>query len=69
MAEAFLTLHSALRLKEEAKNAKCILTTSTIPGEGKSFTTTNLELTFEAHGEKVAIIDCDLRKPNIHKSL
>ncbi len=69
VAEAFLTLHSSLRLKDESKNAKCILTTSTIPGEGKSFTTTNLALTFAAHGEKVAIIDCDLRKPNIHKSL
>ena len=69
VSEAFLTLHSALRLKEESKNAKCILTTSTIPGEGKSFTTTNLALTFAAHGEKVVIVDCDLRKPNIHKTL
>lgn len=69
VSEAFLTLHSALRLKEEAKNAKCVLTTSTIPGEGKSFVTTNVALTFAAHGERVAIIDCDLRKPNIHKTL
>jgi capsular exopolysaccharide synthesis family protein len=69
VAEAFLTLHSSLRLKEESKNAKCILTTSTIPGEGKSFTTTNLALTFAAHGEKVVVVDCDLRKPNIHKTL
>jgi capsular exopolysaccharide synthesis family protein len=68
VAEAFLTLHSSLRLKDESKNAKCILITSTIPGEGKSFTTTNLALTFAAHGEKVVIVDCDLRKPNIHKS-
>lgn len=68
VSEAFLTLHSSLRLKDESKNAKCILVTSTIPGEGKSFTTTNLALTFAAHGEKVLVIDCDLRKPNIHKS-
>ena len=68
VAEAFLTLHSSLRLKDESKNAKCILTTSTIPGEGKSFTTTNLALTFASHGEKVIVVDCDLRKPNIHKS-
>lgn len=69
VAEAFLTLHSSLRLKDESKNAKCILTTSTIPGEGKSFITTNLALTFASHGDKVVIVDCDLRKPNIHKSL
>lgn len=69
VSEAFLTLHSALRLKDESKNAKCFLITSTIPGEGKSFTTTNLALTFAAHGERVVILDCDLRKPNIHKGL
>lgn len=68
VAEAFLTLHSSLRLKDESKNAKCILITSTIPGEGKSFTTTNLALTFAAHGERVVVVDCDLRKPNVHKS-
>jgi succinoglycan biosynthesis transport protein ExoP len=68
VAEAFLTLHSSLRLKDESKNAKAILITSTIPGEGKSFVTTNLALTFAAHGERVVIVDCDLRKPNIHKS-
>lgn len=68
VAEAFLALHSSLRLKDESKNAQAILTTSTIPGEGKSFVSTNLALTFAAHGERVVIIDCDLRKPNIHKS-
>ena len=68
VSEAFLTLHSSLRLKDESKNAQCILVTSTIPGEGKSFTTTNTALTFAAHGERVLIIDCDLRKPNVHKS-
>jgi succinoglycan biosynthesis transport protein ExoP len=68
VVEAFLTLHSSLRLKDESKRAQAILVTSTIPGEGKSFTTTNLALTFAAHGEKVVVVDCDLRKPNIHKS-
>lgn len=68
VSEAFLTLHSSLRLKDESKNAQCILLTSTIPGEGKSFTTTNLALTYSSHGERVLVIDCDLRKPNIHKS-
>lgn len=69
VSEAFLTLHSSLRLHDESKNAKCMLVTSTIPGEGKSFTVTNLALTFAAHGEKVVLVDCDLRKPNIHKGL
>lgn len=68
VAEAFLTLHSSLRLRDDAKDARVILTTSTIPGEGKSFTTTNLALTYAAHGDRVCIVDCDLRKPNVHKS-
>ena len=67
-AEAFLTLHSSLHLKDESKNAQCILITSAIPGEGKTFLTTNVALTFAAHGEKVIVVDCDLRKPNVHKS-
>jgi capsular exopolysaccharide synthesis family protein len=67
-AEAFLSLHSTLRLKDESKHAKVILVTSTTPGEGKSFVTTNLALTFAAHGEKTIIVDCDLRKPNVHRS-
>ncbi len=68
VAEAFLALHSSLRLKDESKSAQAILVTSTVPGEGKSFVSTNLALTFASHGERVVIIDCDLRKPNIHKS-
>ncbi len=68
VSEAFLTLHSSLRLRDDAKDAKVILTTSTIPGEGKSFTTTNLALVYAAHGDRVCIVDCDLRKPNVHKS-
>jgi capsular exopolysaccharide synthesis family protein len=68
VSEAFLTLHSSLRLRDDAKDAKVILITSTIPGEGKSFTTTNLALIYAAHGDRVCVLDCDLRKPNIHKS-
>jgi capsular exopolysaccharide synthesis family protein len=65
--EAFLTIHSNLRLKNESKNAKVFLVTSTRPGEGKSFVTSNLALTFAEHGERTILVDCDLRKPNVHK--
>jgi capsular exopolysaccharide synthesis family protein len=69
VAEAFRTLHSSLRLKDDSKNARAILVTSTIPSEGKTFLSTNLAITFAAHGERVVVIDCDLRKPNVHRSL
>jgi len=68
--EAFRSIHSTLKLGDEARaKAKVILTTSTIPSEGKSFVCTNLALTFASHGEKVCIVDCDLRMPNVAKSL
>jgi capsular exopolysaccharide synthesis family protein len=67
IAEAFSTLYSSLRLKEEGRNAKCIVVTSTVPGEGKSFITRNLALCFATHGEKVLLIDCDLRRPTAHR--
>ena len=68
-AEAFLTLHSNLRLNGgDAKKSQVILVTSTTPGEGKSFVASNLALTFAAHGERTLIVDCDLRKPNVYRS-
>lgn len=67
--EAFRGIHSTLKLNEESKNAKVILTTSTIPSEGKSFVSTNSAITFASHGEKTIIIDGDLRMPNVGKSL
>jgi polysaccharide biosynthesis transport protein len=65
--EAFSTLYSSLRMKEESKSAKCIVVTSTEPGEGKSFIARNLALTFASHGEHVLVIDCDLRRPVMHR--
>lgn len=67
--EAFRAIHSTLKLNEESRNAKVIITTSTIPSEGKSFISTNLAFTFANHGEKTLVIDADLRMPNVGKSL
>jgi capsular exopolysaccharide synthesis family protein len=67
IAEAFSTLYSSLRLKDEGRTAKCIVVTSTVPGEGKSFIARNLALCFASHGEKVILIDCDLRRPTAHR--
>lgn len=67
--EAFRAVHSTLNLNEESRKARVILTTSTIPSEGKSFVSTNLAHTFANHGERTLIIDADLRMPNIGKSL
>lgn len=68
IAEAFSTLYSSLRMREDSKDARSILVTSTVPGEGKSFITRNLALTFASHGERVLVIDCDLRRPVMHRA-
>jgi succinoglycan biosynthesis transport protein ExoP len=68
IVEAFMALHSTLRLKDESRNAKLLLVTSTLPGEGKSFITTNLALAFASQGQRTVVVDCDLRKPNIQNS-
>ncbi len=53
----------------KSDGAKVILVTSSEPGEGKTTTTINLAITFAQTGAKVLIIDCDMRKPRIHRYL
>jgi len=67
VTESFSTLLSTLKLKEETKNAQCILITSTIASEGKTFITSNLAQTYAAHGERVVVVDCDLRRPAVNR--
>lgn len=51
------------------KGCKRIILTSSIPGEGKSLTSINVAITFAMADTKVLIIDCDLRKPKLHRYL
>ncbi len=46
---------------------KIIMLTSSIPGEGKSFVSSNLAAAFAQADEKVLLIDCDLRKGRLKK--
>lgn len=67
--ESFHAVYSAMKIHDQARKAKTILTTSTTPAEGKSFFTTNLASTFALHGERVIVVDADLRLPNVGRSL
>ncbi len=69
VTETFRTIYSSIKLNEGSKNAKIILSTSTVPAEGKSFVSTNLGLTFASHGEKTLLVDADLRLPSIARTL
>jgi capsular exopolysaccharide synthesis family protein len=67
ISEALLTSRVSIQLSVSDAQAKCIAVTSTSPGEGKTTISANLAQTFAGAGEKVVIIDADLRKPRMHK--
>lgn len=69
ITEVFRSIYSTLKLNEQSKDAKVILTSSTLPGEGKSFVSSNLALTFANHGEKTLLLDGDLRLPSVDRLL
>ena len=69
VTENFRSMLSYLKINDISKNGSVFLITSTIPGEGKSFVSSNLALSFAANGEKVLLLDADLRLPNVAKSL
>jgi capsular exopolysaccharide synthesis family protein len=65
--EAFLGLYSSVKIQSKLDFPKSILITSTIPGEGKTLISCNLASSFARHGKKTLIIDCDLRRPMLHR--
>lgn len=68
-AEAFRTLRTNIQFSSLDDSMKSIVITSTAPSEGKSTVIINLAITMAQAGKKVLILDCDLRKPSVHKKL
>ncbi|HEY8933372.1 MAG TPA: polysaccharide biosynthesis tyrosine autokinase, partial [Rariglobus sp.] len=65
--EPFLGVYSAVKIHSKLDFPKSILVTSTIPGEGKTLISSNLAGSFARHGKSVLLIDCDLRRPMLHR--
>ncbi|MDV4150433.1 CpsD/CapB family tyrosine-protein kinase [Clostridium sp. AL.422] len=67
IAESFRKLKTNIQYSSLDKKCKVIAITSSKPGEGKTFVSSNLALTLSEGNRKVILIDCDFRNPNIHR--
>jgi succinoglycan biosynthesis transport protein ExoP len=65
--ESFLSVYSSVKIHSKLDFPKAILVTSTIPGEGKTLVSCNLAASFARHGKRTLLVDCDLRRPMIHR--
>lgn len=66
ICESYRSLRTALLLSS-AHALKLVALTSAEPGEGKTATTVNLGVVLAQLKRRVLIIDCDLRRPRMHK--
>ena len=64
--EAYRMLRTNIEFSSSVKKIKKILITSSVTGEGKSTISVNLAKVFALNGQKVLVIDMDLRRPSIH---
>ncbi|MGM9849282.1 MAG: polysaccharide biosynthesis tyrosine autokinase [Bacilli bacterium] len=67
ISEGLRTIRTNLQFSNVDKQMKKIMITSSMPGEGKSFTSANLATAFAQDGAKVIMLDCDMRKGRLHK--
>jgi capsular exopolysaccharide synthesis family protein len=67
--EQYRRLAATLLAVQAERGLKTLLVSSSVPGEGKTLTVTNLALTLsESYGRRVLLIDADLRRPSVHTS-
>ena len=69
MAESYRALRTSLLLSNLGAPPRVIMVTSALPQEGKSTTSINTAVVLAQKGVQVLLIDADLRRPSIHKTL
>ncbi|HEX3151797.1 MAG TPA: polysaccharide biosynthesis tyrosine autokinase [Gemmataceae bacterium] len=66
-SEAYRGVRTALYFSTQGKGHQVIQVTSPNPGDGKSTLSANLAVAIAQSGKRVVLIDCDFRKPRVHK--
>lgn len=67
IAEAYRSLRTNLEFSSLDRPLKTLIVTSAGPEEGKSTTLANLAVTMALAGKQVILVDCDLRRPSLHR--
>ena len=68
-AESFRNMRVRIEYMAQRENKITILVTSTEPADGKTFIATNVASVYQLMGKKVIIVDLDLRRPSVGKTL
>lgn len=69
VAEAYRTLRTNIAFTRQDVPLKVLVISSALPGEGKSTSASNLAIALAQQGQKVALIDADMRRGTLHNSL
>ena len=67
ISESFRTIRTSVMLSSIDKPPKVLLVTSSVPNEGKTTISANLAVAFAQLGERVLVIDTDMRRHNLHE--
>lgn len=67
LAEAYRGIFSEIEVRSPLGFPKTLLVTSSMPAEGKSLLCSNLAAVFAAHKRRTLLVDCDLRRPALHR--
>ncbi|HVC33776.1 MAG TPA: CpsD/CapB family tyrosine-protein kinase [Chloroflexota bacterium] len=67
VSEAYRSLRTNIQFYAVDRSIQTLLITSASPEDGKSTTLANLAVTFAETGRSVVAVDCDLRRPSLHK--